>query len=417
MAMPADLPDRRLGAPWMRALLVAALAVAIGCGLTLAAVRAPAQRLEERLGERRAQLEQAEQRREGVAASIEGLNAEVDALLGEVSALQRQRDAVRERLAAKQGQLDRATAELERQRRRLETARQRLRRALVVLRRRLVAIYKAGTPDTIGIVLGSESWSEAVAEMGYVREVQEHDDAMIGRVRALRDAAREGVQRMDAVRDRLRAARDAIAAEERQLAATQATLNGQFAELRAAQAEREALLATLGARVDELRGEVSALGERLEARQSAAAGSAAPSAPPPAPGSSAELLPNGLAAAPADAPPAVVAAIDAANQIAHTPYVWGGGHGSFESPGYDCSGAVSYALNGGGFLDSPLDSTGLSFWGEPGYGSWITVYANSGHAYAVIAGLRWDTSDGAGPRWHADMRSGAGYVARHPPGY
>jgi peptidoglycan hydrolase CwlO-like protein len=394
---------------------VAALAVAIGCGLTLAAVRAPAQGLEERLGERRAELEQAEQRREGVAAQVDRLNAEVDTLLGEVSALQRQRAAVRERLAAKQAQLDRATAELERQRRRLEAARQRLRRALVVLRRRLVEIYKAGTPDTIGIVLGSESWSEAVAEMGYLREVQEHDDAMIARVRALRDEAREGVRRMGAIRDRLRAARDAIAAEERQLAATQATLNGQFAELRAAQAERQALLATMGARVDELRGEVSSLGERLEAQQSAAA--SAPSAPPPVPGSSAELLPSGLAAAPADAPPAVAAAIEAANQIAHTPYVWGGGHGSFESPGYDCSGAVSYALHGGGFLDSPLDSTGLSFWGAPGYGSWITVYANSGHAYAMIAGLRWDTSGGAGPRWHADMRSGAGYVARHPPGY
>ena len=114
------------------------------------------------------------------------------------------------------------------------------------------------------------------------------------------------------------------------------------------------------------------------------------------------------------------AAIAAANQIATTPYIWGGGHGSFDSPGYDCSGAVSFALHGGGFLDSPLDSTGLEFWGEPGAGSWITVYANSGHAYAVIAGLRWDTSGdsvGTGPRWHTDMASTAGFIARHPSGY
>jgi peptidoglycan hydrolase CwlO-like protein len=414
--MRADLPDRRLGAPRKPAPLVAALAVALCCALAVQATRAPAQSLEQRLGEQQARLDRAEERRQGVAAQVEGLNAEVDALLGEVSALQLERDAVRDRLAAKQAQLDRATAALERQRRRLEAARERLRRSLVVLRRRLVAIYKAGTPDTLGIVLGSQTWSEAVAQAAYLRQVQEHDDAMVARVRALRDEAREGVRRMGAIRDRLRAARDAIAVEERQLARTQATLSGRFAELRAAQAQRQELLATLGARVDELRGEVSSLNERLEAQQADPGAAYAP-APPPVPGSAAELLPSGLAAAPADAPAAVVAVIEAANRIAHTPYLWGGGHGSFDSPGYDCSGAVSYALGGGGFLDSPLDSTGLSFWGEPGSGSWITVYANSGHAYAVIAGLRWDTSGGAGPRWHSDMRSGAGYVARHPAGY
>jgi hypothetical protein len=114
----------------------------------------------------------------------------------------------------------------------------------------------------------------------------------------------------------------------------------------------------------------------------------------------------------------VQAAIEAANAIATTPYVWGGGHGSFESSGYDCSGAVSYALNGGGFLSSPLDSTGLSTWGEPGPGQWITVYANSGHAWVIIAGLAFDTSGGAGPRWHSSpVNSPEGFIARHPPGY
>jgi hypothetical protein len=113
----------------------------------------------------------------------------------------------------------------------------------------------------------------------------------------------------------------------------------------------------------------------------------------------------------------VKAAIAAANQINETPYVWGGGHGSFSSSGYDCSGAVSFALNGAGLLSSPLDSTGLTTWGVAGAGRWITVYANAGHTYAVIAGLRWDTSGGAGPRWHTDMASTAGYIARHPDGY
>ena len=111
-------------------------------------------------------------------------------------------------------------------------------------------------------------------------------------------------------------------------------------------------------------------------------------------------------------------AIDAANAIATTPYIWGGGHGSFESSGYDCSGAVSYALHGGGFLESPLDSTGLETWGEPGAGQWITVYANSGHAWMIIAGLAFDTVGGPGPRWHrTPVDSPEGFIARHPPGY
>ena len=112
------------------------------------------------------------------------------------------------------------------------------------------------------------------------------------------------------------------------------------------------------------------------------------------------------------------AAIAAANSIATTPYIWGGGHASFESSGYDCSGAVSFALHGGGFLSSPLDSTGLETWGEPGPGRWITVYANAEHAWMMIAGLAFDTVGGPGPRWHSSpVDSPPGFIARHPAGY
>ena len=135
-------------------------------------------------------------------------------------------------------------------------------------------------------------------------------------------------------------------------------------------------------------------------------------------GAEAVLQPNGLAAAPAAAPPAVKAAIAAANSIATTPYVWGGGHGSWYSYGYDCSGAVSFALYGAGLLDTPLTSGSLESYGEPGPGKWITIYANATHAYVVIAGLRWDTvgdANGTGPRWHAEPPYPAG-LRRPPPG-
>jgi cell wall-associated NlpC family hydrolase len=132
------------------------------------------------------------------------------------------------------------------------------------------------------------------------------------------------------------------------------------------------------------------------------------------------LLVGGRAIAPLDAPGAVTRVIAAANRIRTRPYVWGGGHGRWWDRGYDCSGAVSYALHGGELLDSPLPSGPMTRWGSPGPGRWITVYANAGHAFAMIAGLRWDTSgnsSGTGPRWHRDMASSRGFVARHPTGY
>jgi hypothetical protein len=127
-------------------------------------------------------------------------------------------------------------------------------------------------------------------------------------------------------------------------------------------------------------------------------------------------LDNGKAIAPCEAPRRVKRVIRAANEIAKgKDYCWGGGHGEWKSSCYDCSGAVSYALHGGDLLDSPLDSSGLANWGRKGRGNWITVYANSGHAYAVIAGLRFDTSmtAGDGPGWSSQMRSSDGYRVRH----
>ena len=148
---------------------------------------------------------------------------------------------------------------------------------------------------------------------------------------------------------------------------------------------------------------------------------------PAAPAAQAQLV-AGRAVAPLDAPPQVVAAIDAANRIVGKPYRYGGGHRRFEDRGYDCSGAVSYALRGAGLLTAPLDSGSFMRWGARGRGRWITVYTNPGHAYVVIAGLRFDTSlgdrvaaqpltrSGRGPRW-GPPRSSRGFVARHPAGF
>jgi hypothetical protein len=136
-------------------------------------------------------------------------------------------------------------------------------------------------------------------------------------------------------------------------------------------------------------------------------------------GESATLGSDGQAVAPASAPQEVQDAIAAANRIAGKPYKYGGGHGRWSDSGYDCSGAMSYALHGAGLLSRPLTSGDFVSWGRRGKGSWITIYANGGHGFLVIAGLRFDTgwnNAGRGPRWSEEMRPTDGYVVRHPSG-
>jgi cell wall-associated NlpC family hydrolase len=134
--------------------------------------------------------------------------------------------------------------------------------------------------------------------------------------------------------------------------------------------------------------------------------------------SEADVLKNGIALPPIEAPTPVRQIIEAGNSIARAPYLWGGGHGKWLDKGYDCSGSVSYALASAGLLNAPLDSARLMGWGEPGKGKWVTIYTNPGHVYLVVAGVRFDTSGtrASGSRWQKSMRPGGGFVARHPPG-
>ena len=142
----------------------------------------------------------------------------------------------------------------------------------------------------------------------------------------------------------------------------------------------------------------------------------------------AHINPDGTATAPASAPPAVKAVIAAANRIIDKPYIYAGGHASWNAPGYDCSGAVSYALHGGNLLSAPL-AVQFEGYGLQGPGKWISVYADSQHVFAAIAGLAFDTADyggpnipaGTGPRWRynptGNLADGGAYTVRHPPGF
>jgi hypothetical protein len=146
-----------------------------------------------------------------------------------------------------------------------------------------------------------------------------------------------------------------------------------------------------------------------------------PASGPTVPGSAARLQ-RGQAAAPENAPIAVKRAIWAANQLRSKPYRYGGGHASFTDRAYDCSGTVSYALGGAGLLRSPISSSEFRRYGQSGRGKWITVYARSGHTFAVIAGLRLDTTpfvtgrERWAPAWQPTPRMPMGFEARHPVG-
>jgi peptidoglycan hydrolase CwlO-like protein len=406
------------------AVLLAALCVA---ALMLSSF-APAATLEEKRDATQSKLNEVEANASALANTIAAENAEIDTMIGEVSTLRQEQEAVEAQLAAKEEELEAATKALATEREHLVEVRGQLTRALGSLRERLISIYEAGSPDVLNAILESENWSSMAAQTEYLSRIQNYDNAVVGRVKTLRNEVQTAVGRLSSTRERIEGARNSIAATEAEVAAAKEAAEARFAELKVAQAARRETMNALESKEQALGDNLSAISEEISAQRAREAAERAEASGVvseaagefPAPlnsGESVGFISESEASAPEAAPEQVKGAVAAANAIAMTPYIWGGGHGSFESSGYDCSGAVSYALHGGGLLESPLDSTGLETWGEPGPGKWITVYANAEHAWMIIGGLAFDTVGGPGPRWHSSpVDSPEGFIVRHPPG-
>jgi peptidoglycan hydrolase CwlO-like protein len=308
--------------------------------------------------------------------------------------------ALEARASARQAELAAVERDFVAARTRLTRLENKLHRASTALAANLVTTYEGSAPDVITVVLGAHGFADLLDRIDFLQRVALHDaqvlhDAKSARVQVVRQTVElAGLQTRDrALTAEVLAARDAAASSQRAILAQQTAL------LRGRAGDRQAL-----ARV---RGQISALVKRAQAV----------AAPAPV-GGRLPIDVGGLAQAPAGAPAAVAEVIAAGNAIAGLPYLYGGGHGSFRANAYDCSGSVSYALAAAGLLSSPLDSTGFESWGESGPGRWITVYANAGHAFMVVAGWRFDTVALAadGTRWTRTMTSTGGFVARHPPG-
>lgn len=408
-----------------RALSFAAALLAALCTLALLLdSSAPAASLQEKRESTQSKLNEVEASQSELADTIAAENKEINAMIGEVSVLRQKQEAVEAQLAAKEEELEAATTALQEEREHLVEVRAQLTKALAALRERLVSIYEVGSPDVLNAIIESKNWSSMAAQTEYLNRIQSYDNSVVGHVKDLRDEVQNAVGKLAATREKIESARNSIAATEQEVAAAKEAAEARFAELKTAQGKRRETLNSLESREEALSNNLSSISEQI-ARQAAEAAATTgvvseAAAETPAPLNSTEetqFISESEASASSSAPSQVQEVVAAANAIAYTPYIWGGGHASFESSGYDCSGAVSYALHGGGLLESPLDSTGLETWGEPGPGKWITVYANAEHAWMVVGGLAFDTVGGPGPRWHPSwVDSPEGFIARHPPG-
>jgi peptidoglycan hydrolase CwlO-like protein len=270
----------------------------------------------------------------------------------------------------------------------------------------LVAAYEGQQPDLMSVILEAHGFNDLLEQMSFLERIGHQDANVVGSTREARAEVAQETTRLAGLEQRDRTLTDQILTQRNQVAALHAALLRREIDQEIARNSDAAKLHDLNTKLKTL--ETKAAEEAARAAQTHTAA---------VPGGIA-VDTGGMVQAPAGAPAQVAQVIAAGNAIATLPYIWGGGHGSFQASGYDCSGSVSYALAAAGLLSSPLDSTGFESWGDPGPGKWITVYANAGHAWMVVGGWRFDTvalAEG-GTRWSQSMAGTAGFVARHPPG-
>jgi murein DD-endopeptidase MepM/ murein hydrolase activator NlpD len=254
------MPRTRLA---LAALLAAAAALIV---LLAASTAAPAEDLESKLDAKEAKLSRVRERSGVLTTTISRYGEEIDRLTGEVATLRNHEAAVRVRLDAKQAELDRAVAELDVAKKRLAVMRAHLKRALVALRERLVAIYETGTPDVLSVIVGANGYDDLIDRTEYLNRIHGMDEAIVGRVRDLRDQVKRTVSRLRSAKDQIEAARNSIAAERNALASARAAVQQRQAALVTARGKRVAALKKIRAREEELDGSVAAIQGKIAAR-------------------------------------------------------------------------------------------------------------------------------------------------------
>ncbi|MEH3053470.1 MAG: hypothetical protein PGN13_05585 [Patulibacter minatonensis] len=334
-----------------------------------------------------------------VRAAIAAEERKIDATADGLKVAEARLATLQAREEQRREQFLRAQDELVRERVRLTRLERRGKQARSTLGKTLAETYTRGTPDLASILVSSDGLTDAIDRVEYEQRVHDRNTNALKAVRnALGDSKRQ--EKVLSTKEQKFQQLAAAAAEDRDAAnAVRTALLRRQARQLARQRGAKTQLTSLQGRIRRAeRAQIAA------ARAQANASSATTEAPKIT-GSS-------------DADGVVARVVAAANQIATTPYVWGGGHGGTASGGYDCSGSVSYALAAAGLLSSPLTSGGFMSWGVAGPGQRISIYANAGHVFMIVDGRRYDTSAlrAGGTRWTSASRSLAGFVVRHPAG-
>jgi peptidoglycan hydrolase CwlO-like protein len=276
----------------------------------------------------------------------------------------------------------------------------------------LLAGYESQPPSLVSVVLSSHGFNQLLNQISFAGKVARQNADVVDQTRIARRQVKAEAKRLVTFEKRDRTLAKQVLAERNEAAALQSALKQQQIKEIAVRAKAHGRYATVETQVNSLQ-------KKLNAQEAAAARAAGESA---ATGNASvngiTLDTNGMVQPPADAPEAVKEMIAAGNAIATLPYIYGGGHASFQADGYDCSGSVSYVLAAAGLLTSPMVSGQFDDWGVPGPGKWVTIYSNDGHVWMTIAGWRFDTVAQAeyGTRWARGGGEFAGFDVEHPVG-
>jgi peptidoglycan hydrolase CwlO-like protein len=345
-------------------------------------------------------------------SAAQSLRAEIAAQTSEIQSTAGGLAAAQRRLSALQGQLDQREYQLRAVQRRLLAARlalvaleNRLRRASAALAANLVDAYETGRPNLVTVVLQSQGFSQLLEQMSFLSKIGDQDAQVVRFTRAARRQVFAEVARLGTLEERDRTLTDQIRLARNQVAALEGALLSREIALQRARSGDRSRLAALNDQLGRLEARAAALAAQTPAQINRSVGGIA-------------IDTGGMVQPPPGAPLAVRQMIAAGNAIATLPYIWGGGHASFQASGYDCSGSVSYVLAAAGLLSAPEVSGWFETYGDPGPGRWVTIYANASHVWMEIAGWRFDTVALAedGTRWAQGGGEFAGFVVRHPPG-
>lgn len=333
-------------------------------------------------------------RAESLRAAVATESARIRSSASGIAAARRRLNAIQADVNAQQATLARIEVALRRARDRLTRLVNRQRQATDALRANLLADYRDPRPDIVSVVISAKGFTDLLEQADFLKRVARQNATIMDAARTSRIAVTKQANMLATMQAReLRLETTLEDRRDRAQALQSALLREQARRLAGRAAKAGAL--------HRVQGRLASLRKRLARMARPGIRNA-----------------GGMAQAPPGAPAAVGLVMAAGNAIAGLPYVYGGGHGGFQANAYDCSGSVSYALAAAGLVSSPMASGPFMSWGDAGPGRWITVHANAGHAFMVVAGWRFDTSalPQGGTRWSRDMRGTGGFVARHPPG-